>query len=262
MGSSIATINSDGSGWTEVTAGDSIDLAPRWVPGTNALVFQSAGIGRNEKGEYCGRGPFAIHRLELESGEMSTLVEDENVDCLAPLMSSDGALYYIRRPFMMSFGRVSPFRMLLDLLLFPLRLIYAVFQYLNFFSMIYTGNPLTSAGNARQKQADVRNMMLWGNLENAKEAIKSAQSNEDAPALVPDSWELVRQDGSKQVLAKGVLHFDMASDGTLLYTDGSGIYMIDAAGRSSRLHKAKLVERVVALPNVACAFDPQRVDSD
>src|SRR5262249_47814387 len=44
----LATIRADGSELTEVTEGDSSDLAPSWVPGASrALVFQSAGIGRD-----------------------------------------------------------------------------------------------------------------------------------------------------------------------------------------------------------------------
>jgi len=38
--------------------------------------------------------------------------------------------------------------------LLPFRLLYAVFQFLNFFIVRYTGDTLTGTGNARQKHAE------------------------------------------------------------------------------------------------------------
>jgi hypothetical protein len=47
----LAVLNADGSDLREVSEGDSIDLAPRWVPGpARRLVFQSAGLGRDAAG--------------------------------------------------------------------------------------------------------------------------------------------------------------------------------------------------------------------
>src|SRR5829696_2747489 len=47
------------------------------------------------------------------SAEMETLAEDEHVDFLAPQMSADGMLYYIRRPYQ-EHARVKPLRALKD----------------------------------------------------------------------------------------------------------------------------------------------------
>src|SRR4029077_19022661 len=41
----IAVMGADELDLTEVTEGDSVDLAPSWVPGGRQIVFQSAGVG-------------------------------------------------------------------------------------------------------------------------------------------------------------------------------------------------------------------------
>jgi hypothetical protein len=73
-GSSIAVMEADGSGFAEVTEGDTIDLAPRWLPDSrHELVFQSAGIGRTEAGVWAGQAPFTVQQLDLEIGAVATL---------------------------------------------------------------------------------------------------------------------------------------------------------------------------------------------
>jgi len=249
-GSSLAVMSADGTEFMEVTQGDAIDAAPQWVPGAEpALVFQSAGVARDEAGHYHGRGTFSIQRLNLESGQMTCLAENPAFDFLGPRLAADGTLYYIRRPYESPQARVKPFRLLLDLLLFPFRLLYAIFQYFNFFTMKYTGNPLITAGDVRRRSPDLRQMMVWGNLVNAEESLKKT-SGEEAPDLVPKTWELVRLEAGKpesaEVLAKGVLSFDLAADGSLLYSNGTAVFRLDPSGRAERLVKEPLIQQVVA----------------
>ena len=249
-GSSIAVMREDGSEMTDVTQGDTIDEAPRWVPGLDPqLVFQSAGIGRNAQGFAVGRSPYSIQKLDIERGELTSLSEDPKHDLLSPHMTADGTLYFIRRPYTDPMRRVSPLRGLLDLVLFPFRLVYAIFHYLNFFTVRYTGKPLTSAGGAQQRSADIRQMMVWGNMIDAQKAAGRATPGEDAPDLVPSTWELVRQkpSGSADVIAKGVLSFDLEPDGSVLYSNGSAIFRLTADGRKARLVKEAFIEQVISL---------------
>ena len=245
--STIASMREDGSDLTELTAGDCIEMSPRWIPGSpGELIFQSAGMARDEAGMPRGRGAFSIQRLNIERGELTTVAEDPKADLLGPQMSADGALYYIRRPYEGPMAKVSIARATLDLLLFPFRLLFALFQYLNFFTMMYTGKTLTSAGNA-QREADVNRMMVWGNLIDARKAAR--QSSGETPALVPKSWDLVRQspDGTVKSIAQGVLSFDVCPDGSVLYSNGSGVFRVSADGKSERLAKDAMIEQVVAL---------------
>jgi hypothetical protein len=81
------------------------------------------------------------------------------------------------------------------------------------------------------------------------DADKAADRADDGtPALVPKSWELIRRQGStEEVVAKGVLCYDLYSDGSVLYSNGSGIYRVDQNGSVERLAKDALIEQVVAV---------------
>jgi hypothetical protein len=91
-------------------------------------------------------------------------------------------------------------------------------------------------------------MMVWGNMLDADKAADRA--DDGTPALVPKSWELIRrlQDSStEEVVAKSVLCYDLYSDGSVLYSNGSGIYRVDTKGSVERLAKDALIEQVVAV---------------
>jgi hypothetical protein len=94
---------------------------------------------------------------------------------------------------------------------------------------------------------DMKQMFILGNLVDAAKVSREVQAD-DAPALVPQSWQLIRQQKGQapQILAKGVLSYDLAGDGTLIYSNGSAIYSLDAAGHKERLHTGVHIEQVVA----------------
>jgi len=243
----IAVRLNEESGFSEVTEGDSLDTAPRWVSSQERrLVFQSAGVGRDRHGNFAGLGPFSIQQLDIDSGDMKTLAEDPAQDFLTPQVTPDGTHYYIRRPY--TTGReFHPLRTLKDIALFPFRLGYAIFQYLQFFSMIYTGKKLTSADGSRSRELDLKEMMIWGNKVSAQQ---SQKPGEEAPDLVPKTWHLIRQRPGydAETIAKGVLAYDLAPDGTVVYSNGSAIFMLEPNGKTARLHVERLIEQVTVLP--------------
>ncbi len=230
----------------ELTEGDSVDTSPQWVPGrTRKLVFQSAGVGRNRQGHFLALGPFSIQELNLDTAEMNTLLEDPKTDFLAPRITEDGSLYYIRRPYAPTEG-INPLRVAKDFFLFPFRLLYALFQFLNFFSMSFTGKKLSTAGDTKARELDMRQMMIYGNIIRAQQ-----DSENDAPDLVPGSWQLARRrDGGKEeIIARGVLAYDLATDGTIAYSNGSAIFVISPDGKKERVVSERMIEQVVLLGN-------------
>ena len=250
--SNIAILQVEGTEFFEATEGESIDLAPRWVGGAGRrLVFQSAGLGRDRQGRFSGLGPFSVQHLDLDSGEIECVAEDAQHDLLGPQMTEDGALYYIRRPYESAQSKVRPLRALKDTALFPLRMAHAIFQYFNFFSMRYTGTPLASSKGAAQRQPDLKQMMIWGNLVDADRAAREDRHGDpEAPSLVPASWQLVRKpaNGRAEMLAKSVLSFDIAADGSVLYSNGSAVHRIGPrGGRAERVLVGKMIEQVAAL---------------
>lgn len=231
------------SGVKELTECDSFDTAPRWRPGTDRrIIFQSAGIGRNREGQFLALGPFSIQQLELEAGELSTLVEHPHYDYLAPQCQADGTLLYIRRPYS-AHAYPSLLRVLKDVVLFPFRLAYAVFHYLNFFSAIYTGRKLTSASGAKGREMDLKQMMIWGNLVRSQQ---SGNVEETGADLVPKTWQLFRHppNGVPSVLASGVLAYDLSSDGTVVYTNGNAVFLLHPDGRKEHLVTEGMIEQV------------------
>jgi hypothetical protein len=237
----------DEGGLKELTEGDSFDTAPHWVPGeARKLVFQSAGIGRNREGHFLALGPFSLQELNLDTLDMNTLLEDARQDYLAPQLREDGSLYYIRRPYQRH-ESLNPLRLFKDFILFPFRLLFALFQFANFFSTIFTGKQLTSAEGKKAQQMNMRQMMIWGNLVRAQ---KRAHADEEGMDLVPKSWELHRRaaDGESKVLAGGVLAYDVAADGTVVYTNGSAIFLLYPDGRKERVLNEAMIEQVFFVP--------------
>ncbi len=247
----IATKRAEGGALTEVTEGDSTDLAPQWIPGSpRQLVFQSAGVMRDRDGRYSGLGPYTIQRLDLDSGNMTCLAEEADSDFLGPQIAADGSLYFLRRPYHSPHERISPWRFLWSIVCMPFRFLFAIFQFFNFFTLTLTGKPLIDASGAKQQEMDVRRLMIWGNLIDADKAIRGARrAGEDSPSLVPKSWELIRKarDGTEHTVARGVLSFDLCPDGSLVYTNGSVINRVDPHGTTERLLSDQLIEQVVAL---------------
>lgn len=250
--SDIAVLDGNGANLREVSEGDSVDLAPHWVPGPGRrLVFQSAGVGRDSAGRYAAIGRFTVQLLDLDSGEIQSVADDSDADLLGPQMDSAGALYYIRRPSKKARKTgVDPLGIILDILMLPLRLAFAIFQFFNFFSIRYTGKPLATSKGAAQQTPDLKQMMVWGNVIDADRAARENRFGDaDAPSLVPASWQLIRQTSKgKEVLAKGVLSFDIARDGSVVYSNGSAVHRIAPASDSpERLLVGQMIEQVAAL---------------
>ncbi|MCC6390879.1 MAG: hypothetical protein IT167_09760 [Bryobacterales bacterium] len=247
MRSNIAVLPVHGSDFSEVTEGDSFDQAPRWVPGAKRrIVFQSAGVGRDAAGRFAGLGPCTIQSLDLDSGDLEEAAEEESHDLLQPRQTAAGTLYYIRKPYESGAPGASLLGALKDAALFPFRMARAVFQYCNIFSMMYTGKPLVSGKGAMHRRMDPRQMFIYGNLARAQ---MPQAAGDDAHGLVPGSWELVRRapGGQTETVAKKVLAFDLAADGSVLCSDGAAITRISPHGRTERIVQAELIEHVLAL---------------
>ncbi|MBD2329497.1 hypothetical protein H6G21_21865 [Alkalinema sp. FACHB-956] len=248
--SNIATMAIDGNRPRDITEGDSLDLAPRWIPGAGkALVYQSAGLGRTADGYVGDRAPFTIEKLDFKQGDITTLAADPKADLLSPQIGVDGLLYYIRRPYKARHSGFNPLKVLKEILLIPVRLLYAIFQWLNFFTQMYTGKPLMRAGT--HQKVEPKMLKAWGEWITPEQLKDKNFGDADAPSLVPRTWQLVRQPqqgvGNPEVIAEGVLAFDLAPDGTIVFTNGSAIYRIDPQGQRSRLLVANWIESVTAL---------------
>lgn len=242
----ICVMKTDGSGLRDVTGGDTVDSAPAWIPGEpNQLLFQSSGLARNEQGYVVAQGHASIQILNMDSGSISPVLDDPAFDYLKPRVCPAGNLLFIRRPY--EAPQYGAQNVLLDTLLFPFRLLRAVFHYLNFFSLMYTRKPLTSASGP-MVEADLKNILLQGRRIDAEKAVRSARAVNGVPSLVPDNWELVSRNtkGAEQVLATNVASYDISADGTIVYSNGRGVFMLEKDGSSRLALKDALVADVAA----------------
>lgn len=246
----IAMFNPDGSDYREITAGDTVDTHPAWIPGQpNAVLYQSTGIARDEDGFAVAQGPASIQLLHTDSGALEVVREGDEWDFLQPKVGNDGCLYFIRRPYEMpSYGTPS---LLLDSLLFPFRLLRAIFHYLNFFSLMYSRKPLSSASGPGV-EADLKELLVQGKRFDAEQALRSGKRVGGVPSLVPVSWQLVRRTlhGEESVLARHVASFDFAPDGTLLFSNGFGVFSVAPNGAPRVIFKGKLIGDLIAGPGL------------
>jgi hypothetical protein len=247
----LALMKPDGKGLREVTAGDSTDECPAWLPGNSkSLVYQSAGLGRGAHGHVIERGPYAVLQLDTDTGEMKTLLESDANDYLAPRVGPDGSLYYITRPYQSLHTPVSPLKVAKDIVLFPFRLVLAIVHFLDYFSMVFRRKPLLTAGGPPKEGPDARYMMLWGKMVDAEQIHREHKAGRgDGVALVPKTWTLHRRrpDGIDEAIASHVVNYDLCPDGGIVYTNGAAIYHLDAAGRRTEICTSRLIERIVRL---------------
>ena len=161
-------------------------------------------------------------------------------------MHPDGTLYAIRRPVEKPATEVAG-TALKDTLFLPLRLLKAVFGYLNFFSMVYGKEPLRSAGGPRTPELDQDLGKLWlhGRMI---ELAKVRDDPQYAGNLVPRSWELVRlpPGRSLQIVMPHVASFDLTGDGAVIYTNGYDVTRW-RDGERRTLDRHELVESVSAI---------------
>lgn len=245
--SAIAIFADDGRGVRLITEGDVVDRAPRWVPGgRRQIMYCSAGIGRTEAGVFGGLAPFAIHRLSLTDGSIEVVAASADFDYLAPVPVAEDAVYAIRRPYEKPFAPPSFSRVVGDALLAPFRLVFALFQYLNFFASKYTGRPLLTSGNARQKAADARQMRVWGNLVDVSQHADEAAERSDRENAT-HGYELVRiTRAGVESVRQGVVAFDIARDGSIYCSTGSEIVKLSTKS-SERIARMEDVEHLVVL---------------
>lgn len=238
----IAIRTAEDGALSEVTEGDSFDTAPSWIAQEKlAIVFQSAGVGRTRDGHYGGLGSFAIQRLDVETGELTTLASDPGFDFLTPRLTSDQTLYYIKRPYTGT-QHAGFFDHLKDFFLFPFRLAHAVLGFLNFFSMMYSGRQLRTIKAADAKPLPVPQMMLWGNLIKAQQA----DAENPNPGMVPKSWQLIRKrpGATEEVVESAVACFDITDNGYLIYSNGRRITQLTPAGTKTQITESELIQEV------------------
>jgi len=120
------------------------------------------------------------------------------------------------------------------------KILKAIFNWINFFTMQYSGEALTTAGAnpARARQQNPKEVFIDGNLINVQKTLKQNKAQgEKNPGIVPRSWELTRlsADGDMTCIKKGVMAFDIDPDGNVIYSNGKHLIKILPGGNEEVL---------------------------
>jgi hypothetical protein len=252
----IVAMGADGSGYRELTSGDTVDSAPCEVPpgalgmGERAsgawLVYQSSGIARNAEGRFLALGPSSIQLLDLERGSIEPIFEDPATDFLRPRVARDGSLYFLRRPY--DGHQYRSRDLVTDTLLFPFRLVRALFSYLNYFSLMYTRKPLTSASGPALEQ-DLHSIELQGRHIDTRAALRTGRRVLGVPVLVPATWQLVcrTRQGEERVLASHVATYELSGDDRIVFSTGYGIFALDRDGSATPVVRNRFIGELAVL---------------
>lgn len=230
-----------------LTEGDSVDANPSWSKTDTDLIFyDTAGIGRDGQGAYSGVGESSVCSLNLRTGDLQELVAQQGHHCTQPKEDDSGNLYFIKKPVMDKGGKGNP---IVDTLLIPGKISVALFNWVEHFTMRYSGMPLRSGGAnpAKARQESVQDMFIRGNLIRAAETLKENEKHgEKNPGIAPRNWELMCMDrsGSLRTVKKGVLDYDLSRDGSCVYSNGRHIVKLELNGSEHRLADAELAENI------------------
>jgi hypothetical protein len=248
----IVVCDAEGRLPREVTTGDTIDESPRWVDDDGKrLVYQSSSLLRDEQGFALGLSPYTIQRLDLDAQSIDCLLDSERHDLLQPRLLADGTLLFVRRPYQALKKPHSGWTDLQDIVFFPFRVARAMFYFLNFFSMMFSGKPLRTAGGPQRPTGpDPQLLSLWGQMVDTRRKLFDRQPADDR-GLVPKEWELVRRTphGDEAILARGVLTYDISPSGEIVYTDGKRIWALAPNGDPIELGRDRFIERVLVVPD-------------
>ncbi len=250
MGSSrselhINVMEPPSSAYTEYTDGDTVEENPWWSRSRRGKIyFSTAGNARNEYGAVGAVSPRSGAVLDIEAGTMDEILSDEKYDYLKIKDDSAGNIYYIRQVY--GGEKPSDNTSILDILLFPVKILKALGGWLNFMCTIWGGDPLKKGdtglpGFAKSKNRSAKDIIIDGNVIKAEKLARENELKDDASSIMPLSRVLIKReaDGEETVIKKGVLDYTVCSDGKLIISDGRRISVIED-GKETQLAKAYL----------------------
>lgn len=256
--SHIGLVTPGSPAFDEVTEGETRDRHPVWSRfEKDVIYYSSAGLAIRDKEDgnapqdgslparmrqanedaFRGVGPASLCRLDLARADTEEMFSDPAYDFIKPATDDRGNLYFIRRPYNNTLNKNVTFGgCLLDILLFPVRLIGALLGFLNFFSMLFSGKTIRKSGDTVAQSKDPSRMYIEGNLIEADKELKKNAKKEKNPGIIPRSYELCRYGSDRKitVLKKGVIAYRVTADG-ILVSNGSFLLLLKEDGQEQKI---------------------------
>ena len=244
----IALFNIESGAYRELTEGEVQEDYPSFSRDGGRIFFSSAGLALTPEGIPVGIGTCGIFVYHIESNEMDEMLASDKYDYIAPKEDNDGNLLFVKRPYRNAENNGN---ILIDIILFPVRIIKAIVGLLNFFSIAFGGESLRSGHAGRDvktRQKSEKELFFDGNVINAQQMLKQNQrSGEKYPGIIPHSWELVRVDGSGNMscVKKGVMDYAVCENGEVIYSNGIAIIRLLKDGGEQLLEKCSMGHNLV-----------------
>ena len=231
----LAVVTTDGTDVAACTEGESRDANPKWSRReANVILYDSCGLGYDRNMQFVQYGPRSVYRVNVKTGALEEILEgNEKAEYMRPFEAADGTIYCIRRPYReKKRNEMTP----LDVLFFPVRVLKAIFGWLNFFSQRYGGESLKTGGQnpAKSKPKSEEELFIEGNLLDVEQNMKENRARgEKNPGTIPASWELIAwmPDGTVKPLRRGVLDYCVCTDGFIV-SNGKYLLRIDSMGET------------------------------
>jgi len=210
--------------------------------------YSSAGLAISHNGSLIGIGPYAIFCYSNKENDISELLASENHDFIAPKENKNGDLLFIKRPYSRNEKNRN---ILLDIFMFPVRIIKAIGGLLNYFSIIFGGGSLMSGKNSKDiktKNRSEKDIFFDGNVISAQEAQKAKMhKGEKFPGIIPRSWELTRMDknGNQSCIKKGLMDYTICQNGDILYSNGNAIIRLHTDGSEELIEKCSMANNLI-----------------
>lgn len=230
--------------YNELTDGHSAEDSPFWSA-TDGRIFCSTRGRALEGGS--GYSASSVLSVDEKAGTIDTLFAEENNDLLEPKNDADGNYYFIRQPYRQAKEEREPIWK--SVLLFPVRIIKALFGFVNAFTVLFGGEPLRKnqrRGDIKSKNKSQRELFFEERMREAEKNEKeNAAAGDKNPGIFPRSRVLVRisPDETETVLYKGVLDYTLCSEGVIC-SNGKEILLIGKDGSEKVIAKAELAEKL------------------
>ncbi len=231
-----------------VTDGDSCDFDAVLSRVNDSLVyFASKGVGRNNNGEFVKFSRSSIFTYDLFTGDVEEILSDSEKSLTKPKDDKNGNLFYVIRP--ETEKKTGFFKLLLDIILIPWKLLKALYYFAELFTMMFTGKGFTekSANPARTMKKSQGMIVIDDNLVNADEEYKKNLRHKDNFAgIAPWSWQLVKRSKNGEVtpLKNGVIDYCVLSDGRVACTNGKHVFIVDENGKSEKIADTDVCTRI------------------
>ena len=239
----IGIVNMENGDVSQITEGFTSESHPFISKKDSSRIFYTAmGYARNQSGDVVEKSPCSICWYDESTGSLDELVANDGFDYIKPSDDKDGNLYYIKRKYEPTKKESN---LLMDILLFPYRIIKAIGGFLSVFSMAFGGEPLRTGGRnpAKSRTADERELFVEGNIIKAQRISESSDEG-----IIPSDWVLIKNTkGEETVLKKGVMDYRITDSGDIVYSNGNAVRILHKDGKDEKLCKLKLANHITII---------------